>query len=92
MIKVKINRETGEFSKNKTLFRFLSAFISVVVLGGFSLGGCASSPENAPDSEAGTDVEIVSTSVAICEILNELEYDNVIGLRLRILCRKGMTG
>ena len=80
MIKVKINRETGKFPKNKTLFRFLSAFISVVVLGGFSLGGCASSPENAPDSEAGTDVEIVSTSVAICEILNELEYDNVIGV------------
>ena len=44
------------------------------------LSGCASSKENAPKSEANENAVIVSTSVAICEILDELGYDNVIGV------------
>lgn len=43
-------------------------------------GGCASSPENAPDKETDGNIKIVSTSVAICEILDELGFDNVIGV------------
>lgn len=45
-----------------------------------TLGGCASSPQNAPKKESGEGISIVSTSVAICEILDEFGYDNVIGV------------
>ena len=45
-----------------------------------TLGGCASSPQNAPEKESGEGITIVSTSVAICEILDEFGYDNVIGV------------
>lgn len=53
-----------------------------LILGAFilSLSGCASSPQNAPQGETNKDMTIVSTSVAICEILDELGYDNVIGV------------
>lgn len=42
--------------------------------------GCASSPQNAPDKGTDEEIKIVSTSVAICEILDELGFDNVIGV------------
>lgn len=42
--------------------------------------GCASSPSNAPDTEQKNDITIAATSVAICEILDALEYDNVIAV------------
>lgn len=48
------------------------------------LSGCASSPQNAPKNESGKDsgkeISIVSTSVAICGILDKFGYDNVIGV------------
>ena len=45
-----------------------------------ALCGCASSPQNAPEKESGKGVSIVSTSVAICQILDAFGYDNVIGV------------
>lgn len=47
-----------------------------------ALSGCASAPENAPqiETEATGEMTIVSTSVAICEILDKLNYDRVIGV------------
>ena len=44
------------------------------------LSGCASSPQNAPKKETDGEITIVSTSVAICEILDEFGFDNVIGV------------
>ncbi len=46
----------------------------------FMFGGCASFTQNAPKDEANGEITIVATSVAICEILNEFGYDNVIGV------------
>lgn len=46
----------------------------------FLLTGCASAPQKASGNTAGEDMKIVSTSVAICEILDELGFDNVIGV------------
>lgn len=45
-----------------------------------ALGGCASSPQNAPEKESGKKISVVSTSVAICDILDKFGYDNVIGV------------
>ena len=45
-----------------------------------TLGGCASSPQNAPEKKSGKEISVVSTSVAICEILDKFGYDNVIGV------------
>lgn len=42
--------------------------------------GCASSSKHAPQKQEGKDVTIASTSVAICQILDEFGYDNVIGV------------
>lgn len=42
--------------------------------------GCASAPQKASGSTTGKDMKIVATSVAICEILDELGFDNVIGI------------
>ncbi|WP_426350284.1 ABC transporter substrate-binding protein [Alloiococcus sp. CFN-8] len=42
--------------------------------------GCASAPQKASGSATGKDMKIVATSVAICEILDELGFDNVIGI------------
>lgn len=44
------------------------------------LSGCASSPQNAPKKGTDGEITIVSTSVAICEILDEFGFDNVIGV------------
>lgn len=44
------------------------------------LSGCASSPQNAPQKNTSDEMTIVSTSVAICEILHELGYENIIGV------------
>ena len=46
------------------------------------LGGCASAQQNAPEDGAGAAGErtVVSTSVVICEILDELGYEQVIGV------------
>ncbi len=49
------------------------------------LGGCASSSQAAQanessESASGGELSIASTSVAICEILDALEYDNVVGV------------
>lgn len=46
----------------------------------FALSSCASSPQNAPKTKTDEKITIVSTSVAICEILDEFGYDNVIGV------------
>lgn len=61
----------------RKLKKIMALALSVCLIG---LSGCASSPQNAPESKSGGEVTIVSTSVAICEILNELGYDNVIGV------------
>lgn len=57
-------------------------FISMFTLGLciLALGGCASSSQNAPEKEQSEDVRIISTSMAICEILDEFEFDNVVGV------------
>lgn len=57
--------------------RILALTLGIGIL---ALSGCASSPQNAPKSESVENMTIVSTSVAICEILDELGYDNVIGV------------
>lgn len=53
------------------------------------LSGCASSSKNAPEKETdqtqeqtvkNNDVALISTSTAICEILDLLDYDNVVGI------------
>ncbi len=53
------------------------------------LSGCASSSQNAPEKETdqtqeqtvkNNDVALISTSTAICEILDLLDYDNVVGI------------
>lgn len=44
------------------------------------LWGCASSGINAPEKSKGETLRIATTSVAICEILDELGYENVIGV------------
>lgn len=46
------------------------------------LSGCASSAKNAPpkSDDDNKDITIVSTSVAICEILDRFGFDNVIGV------------
>lgn len=57
--------------------RYKKWFALLLVCTGL-LGGCASSPENAPES---TDSPaIATTSPAICEILDALGYDNVVGV------------
>lgn len=53
-------------------------FILVVCIA--ILSGCASSPQNAPNKGTDEEITIVSTSVAICEILDEFGFDNVIGV------------
>ena len=62
----------------KSFLRLTALLCSFTLL----LCGCASSPDHAPDAqkEAGDTPRIVSTSVAICEILDALEYDDVIGV------------
>ena len=62
----------------KSFLRLTALFCSFTLL----LCGCASSSDHAPDAqkEAGDTPRIVSTSVAICEILDALEYDDVIGV------------
>ncbi len=54
--------------------------ISALALALLAFGGCASSARNAPQKGADEKITIVSTSVAICEILDELGFDNVIGV------------
>ncbi len=51
-----------------------------LILSMAALGGCASSPRNAPKKDTGKGSTIVSTSVAICEILDNFGYDHVIGV------------
>lgn len=60
--------------------KIVSSLCVIAVLAGM-LCGCAvhDIPENTSDSGKG-DMSIVSTSVAICRILDALEYDNVIGV------------
>lgn len=56
---------------------FLASLIALTL---FVTGGCASSSYNAPKKETTGDMKIVSTSVAICEILDEFGYENVVGV------------
>lgn len=56
---------------------FLASLIALTL---FITGGCASSSYNAPEKETTGDMKIVSTSVAICEILDEFGYENVVGV------------
>lgn len=44
------------------------------------LSGCASSRDNAPQKDETEEISIVSTSVAICEILDAFGFENVIGV------------
>lgn len=44
------------------------------------MSGCASSVENSSVKQTDGELSLASTSVAICKILDELEYDNVIGI------------
>lgn len=46
----------------------------------WSLAGCASSPSHAPEETKKEEIQIGATSVAICSILDALEYDNVIAV------------
>lgn len=56
---------------------FLTLLIALAL---FVTGGCASSSYNATKKESPGGMKIVSTSVAICEILDEFGYDNVVGV------------
>lgn len=57
--------------------KILSLIFVLVITSGFS--GCASiGVQN--DSPSDSNLSIVSTSVAICEILDDLDYDNVVGI------------
>lgn len=58
--------------KNKVMFAVLTA--------GFLLSACASSQVNQAETSISEEISIASSSIAICEILNELEYDNVVGI------------
>lgn len=53
-----------------------TAMASMIVI---SLCSCASSPKN-EKSGASDNPKIAATSVAICEILDDLEYDNVVAI------------
>lgn len=57
--------------------RILALTLGIGIL---ALSGCASSPQNAPQKGTDEEITIVSTSVAICEILDEFGFDNVIGV------------
>lgn len=57
-----------------------SALCLILVVCIAILSGCASSPQNAPKKGTDEEITIVSTSVAICEILDEFGFDNVIGV------------
>lgn len=52
----------------------------VLDIGIICFSGCASSPNNAPTQNKSNEKTIVSTSVAICEILDEFGFDSVIGV------------
>ena len=57
-----------------------SKVVLAIALCAAMLGGCASSPQNAPDKRSGEKRTVVSTSVAICEILDRFGYDDVVGV------------
>lgn len=58
--------------KNKILLTVLTASLL--------LSACASSQVSEPEASTSEELSIASSSVAICEILDELEYDKVIGI------------
>lgn len=60
----------------------LAAFLCTASVLASSLSGCAvsSSAEQEEKSSSGSAVSIAATSIAICQILDSLEYDNVIGV------------
>lgn len=55
-------------------------FLFLMGLVVWSLAGCASSPSHAPEETKKEEIQIGATSVAICNILDALEYDNVIAV------------
>lgn len=57
--------------------KILSLILVLVIAAGFN--GCASMGVREESSSA-SNLSIASTSVAICEILNDLDYDNVVGI------------
>jgi iron complex transport system substrate-binding protein len=61
---------------NKTVKKIIGVFLAGSII--FSFAGCVS--PSAVETTTNTNPQIVSTSVAICEILDKLEYDNVIGI------------
>lgn len=61
-----------------TKFKIFLTLLFTLIL--FVTGGCASSSYNAPKKESAGGMKIVSTSVAICEILDEFGYENVVGV------------
>lgn len=60
--------------------KFKRIFAFALGIGMLALGGCASAPQNAPAEKEDDAITIVSTSVAICEILDEFGFENVIGV------------
>lgn len=52
---------------------------NILLICAFVLSACASSKKNAPQEEKKSEISIVTTSVAICEILDEFGFENVIG-------------
>ena len=59
--------------------------ISVLMMGILCIGlcfGCASSKRNAPQEKGmqSNELAVATTSVAICEILDTLDYQNVVGV------------
>ncbi|MCM1115453.1 MAG: ABC transporter substrate-binding protein [Clostridium sp.] len=61
---------------NKTVKKIISVLSAGTII--LSLAGCTS--PSAAETTVNKNPQIASTSVAICEILDELEYDNVIGI------------
>lgn len=61
----------------KNMKKIIALILSLSVI---ALSGCASSSQNAPSGNTSDTMTIVSTSVAICEILDGLGYEYVIGV------------
>ena len=61
----------------KKIIKIISVVLSAIITAGFC--GCASSGV-AENSGSASNPKIASTSVAICQILDKLEYDNVVAV------------
>lgn len=75
-------REAGIYGVKRRMNKKITVIFLILIICINGITGCASSPENAPKESAamGTDIKIAATSVAICEILSALGYDNVVAV------------